>query len=74
MRKVVCDIIAYFTHRPVLVHYGILVHEGNIVTVKGGITHELMANALYMYTCPTLSECDVLTTYPDNQYWITNTS
>jgi len=42
-----CYIIACSTHRPLLVHYGILVQEGNIVTAKGGITHEPTVNALY---------------------------
>ena len=31
---------------PVCVHYGVLVHEGDVVTVEGEIMHELKVSAL----------------------------
>jgi len=31
---------------PAFVQYGVLVHEGNVVTVRGRITHEPKASAL----------------------------
>ena len=40
--EVFCQCIKY----QFCVHYGVLVHEGNVVTVKGGIMHERKASPL----------------------------
>jgi len=36
---------------PVFVYYGVLVHEGNVVMVEGGIMHEPKAGALSSLDC-----------------------
>ena len=33
------------------VHYGVLVHKGNVVTVKGEIMHEPKASTLFVQDC-----------------------
>ena len=34
------------SYLPVLVHYGVLVHEGSVVTVEGGIMHKPKASII----------------------------
>ena len=40
------SLIIRLCYLPVIVHYRVLVHEGNVVMVEGEIMHELKASAL----------------------------
>jgi len=40
-----------YMYKLVFVYYGVLVHEGNVVMVEGGILHEPKAGALSSLEC-----------------------